>query len=169
VRLRLGALDPVHNLERALRAERGHLPGGDVLDALVSLRHDELREDRDGLEVDGKGPGDVEALGKEAGRELALVHEERKGRAGCDSELREVAGMGGGKAGSGRSERSACGGETLQSASKGPNEVSPPALPASRAQMRSPRRRFPRAPSSGGSCRGSLPTSTSTAPTGCRE
>ena len=81
VRLRLGAVDPVRNVERAVGAQQEDVVAREVVHRAVALQHDELRDDCERLEVDGESPKDLErretlieeAGGEEARRDGKLV------------------------------------------------------------------------------------------------
>ena len=84
VRLRVEAVHPVDNVQRAVGAKRGDVPAGDVLDRLVPLQQDQLRRDGHRLEVDGEGPGDLcaAAAGGRAGGEESAWQRAQKRRGG---------------------------------------------------------------------------------------
>ncbi|GMF15745.1 unnamed protein product [Phytophthora fragariaefolia] len=79
---RLGgcAVDPIEHVAAAVGSEQHDVVAGEVLHLSVALQQDELRDDGDGLEVDGEGPEDLHDL------EL-LVEDERQQRAGQHGEL----------------------------------------------------------------------------------
>ena len=55
VLLRRVPIDPVEQVEAAVGAERGDIVRGEVLDLSLLLQEEELRQDRDRLEIDRKG------------------------------------------------------------------------------------------------------------------
>ena len=67
-------IDPIGDVERAVRAERGEVVRGDRLGLAGALEHEELGEDRDGLEEDRERPEDL-------GDREAVVEEQREDRA----------------------------------------------------------------------------------------
>jgi hypothetical protein len=62
-------IDPVGDVQRPVRAQRKEVVGRDGLCLARPLQHEELREDRDGFEVDAEGPEDF--------NELAVAHVSR--------------------------------------------------------------------------------------------
>ena len=64
-------IDPIGDVERAVRAERGEVVRGDRLGLAGALEHEELGEDRDGLEEDRERPEDL-------GDREAVVEEQRE-------------------------------------------------------------------------------------------
>lgn len=54
------AVDPVGNVEGAVAAEGKEVVGGDGLGLAGALEHEELGQDGDGLEPDGKGPENLQ-------------------------------------------------------------------------------------------------------------
>lgn len=50
------ASNPVQNIECSIESEENHVAGGEILDLLVLLKHDDLRHNANGLQVDGECP-----------------------------------------------------------------------------------------------------------------
>lgn len=72
------AVDPVGNVEGAVAAEGEEVVGGDGLGLAGALQHEELGQDRDGLEPDGEGPEDLEeavVVGEEQGHDGGAAEE----------------------------------------------------------------------------------------------
>ena len=73
-------VDPIRNIQRPVGAEGGKVVRRDRLGLAHPLEHEQLREDRDGLEEDGERP-------QELGDDEGVVEEEREYHARRDDVL----------------------------------------------------------------------------------
>jgi hypothetical protein len=52
----VGSIDPIDNIKSAIRAHEEDIVPGEILDLTIALQHNELWQNGNRLEVDGKGP-----------------------------------------------------------------------------------------------------------------
>ena len=85
-RLMVGSVDPVQNVERPISSHEENVIASQILHLPIPLQYNELRKDRNGLQVNGKGPKQLQEV-ESANATSNEVGDESNAGAWCHGEL----------------------------------------------------------------------------------